>query len=57
MCSIFIVIILKAELADRYCAAGSLAGLLIWGTLSEERTGLSFTFAVGLRQRGHIYRL
>jgi hypothetical protein len=34
-----------------YCQA--VAGLLMWGALSDERTGLSFTIAVGLRQRSH----
>jgi hypothetical protein len=29
------------------------AGLLIWGALSDERTGLSFTTAAGPRQRRH----
>jgi hypothetical protein len=28
-------------------------GLLIWGALSDKRTGLSFTVATGLRQRSH----
>jgi hypothetical protein len=31
----------------------TVAGLLMWGALSDERTGLSFTFATGLRQRSH----
>jgi hypothetical protein len=35
-----------------YCL--TVAGLLIWGTLSDERTGLSFTIAAGLRQRSHF---
>jgi hypothetical protein len=30
-----------------------IAGLLMWGALSDERTGLSFTIAAGLRQRSH----
>jgi hypothetical protein len=34
-----------------YCR--TLAGLLMWGALSEERTGLSFTNAAGTRQRSH----
>jgi hypothetical protein len=34
-----------------YCQ--TVAGLLIWGDLSDERTGLSFTIAVGPRQRSH----
>jgi hypothetical protein len=29
------------------------AGLLMWGALSDERTGLSFTFTAGPRQRSH----
>jgi hypothetical protein len=29
------------------------AGLLTWGALSDEGTGLSFTNAAGLRQRSH----
>jgi hypothetical protein len=32
-----------------YCQ--SVVGLLIWGALSEERTGMSFTIAAGPRQR------
>jgi hypothetical protein len=31
----------------------TVAGLLIWGVFSEERTGLSFTIASGPRQRSH----
>jgi hypothetical protein len=31
----------------------TVAGLLIRGSLSDERTGLSFTIAAGLRQRSH----
>jgi hypothetical protein len=34
----------------------AVAGLLMWGALSDERTGLSFTTAPGRRQRSHIYR-
>jgi hypothetical protein len=34
-----------------YCQ--TVAGLLIWGALSDERTGLSFTIATGPRQRSH----
>jgi hypothetical protein len=33
-----------------YCLTVS---LLMWGALSDERTGLSFTIAAGLRQRSH----
>jgi hypothetical protein len=35
-----------------YCL--TVVGLLIWGILSDEKTGLSFTVAVGLRQRSHF---
>jgi hypothetical protein len=34
-----------------YCQ--TVAGLLRWGALSDERTGLSFAVAPGPRQRGH----
>jgi hypothetical protein len=34
-----------------YCR--TVAGLLMWSTLSDERTGLSFTIAAGPRQRSH----
>jgi hypothetical protein len=34
-----------------YCL--TVAGLLNWGALSDERTGLSFTIATGPRQRSH----
>jgi hypothetical protein len=34
-----------------YCQ--TVAGLLMWGALSDERTGLSFTIAAGARQRSH----
>jgi hypothetical protein len=34
-----------------YCQ--TFAGLLMWGALSDERTGLSFTIAAGHRQRSH----
>jgi hypothetical protein len=34
-----------------YCLI--VAGLLIWGALSDEKTGLSFTMAAGPRQRSH----
>jgi hypothetical protein len=37
---------------DFYCNQ-TLSGLLIWGALSDERTGLSFTFVTGARQRSH----
>jgi hypothetical protein len=35
-----------------YCL--TVAGLLIWGTLSDERTGLSFAIATGPRQCSHF---
>jgi hypothetical protein len=35
-----------------YCL--TVAGLLIWGALSDERTGLSFVIATGPRQRTHF---
>jgi hypothetical protein len=35
-----------------YCL--TVAGLLIWGALSDERTDLSFTMATGPRQRSHF---
>jgi hypothetical protein len=35
-----------------YCL--TVAGLLIWSALSDERTGLSFTIAAGPRQRSHF---
>jgi hypothetical protein len=31
----------------------TVAGLLMWGDLSDERAGLSFTIAADLRQRSH----
>jgi hypothetical protein len=34
-----------------YCQ--TVAGLLMWGVLSGERTGLSFAIATGPRQRSH----
>jgi hypothetical protein len=36
------------------CYCLTVAGLLIWGALSDERTGLSFTIAAGPRQRSHF---
>jgi hypothetical protein len=35
-----------------YCL--TVAGLLIWGSLSDERTGLPFAIATGPRQRSHF---
>jgi hypothetical protein len=37
-----------------YCL--TVAGLLVWGALSDERTGVSFAIATGPRQRRH-YRV
>jgi hypothetical protein len=34
-----------------YCL--TVAGLLVWGALSDERNGLSFAVAAGPRQRSH----
>jgi hypothetical protein len=31
-----------------------IVGFLMWGAFSDERTGLSFTFAAGPRQRRHF---
>jgi hypothetical protein len=36
-----------------YCL--TVAGLLIWGSLSDERTGLSFAIATCPRQRSHFW--
>jgi hypothetical protein len=36
-----------------YCL--TLTGFLMWGALSEERTGLSFTIAAGPRQHSHSW--
>jgi hypothetical protein len=38
---------------DRYYCL-TVAGLLMWDALSDERTGLSFTIAAGPRQRSHL---
>jgi hypothetical protein len=35
-----------------YCL--TVAGLLVWGALSDERTGLPFAIATGPRQRSHF---
>jgi hypothetical protein len=34
--------------------AQRVAGLLMWGVLSDERTGLSFAIVAGPRQRSHF---
>jgi hypothetical protein len=36
-----------------YCQ--TVAGLLMWSDLSDERTGLPFTIAAGPRQRSHFW--
>jgi hypothetical protein len=36
-----------------YCL--TVAGLWIWGTLSDERTGLLFAIATGSRQRSNFW--
>jgi hypothetical protein len=36
-----------------FCYCQTVVGLLMWGALSDERTGLSFTIAAGHRQRSH----
>jgi hypothetical protein len=35
------------------CYCQTVAGLFMWGALSDERTGLSFITAAGPRQRSH----
>jgi hypothetical protein len=37
-----------------FCYCQTVAGLLMWGALSDERTGLPFTIAVGPRQGSHF---
>jgi hypothetical protein len=37
------------------CYCQTVAGLLMWGALSDERTGLPFTTAAGPRQRSHSW--
>jgi hypothetical protein len=39
---------------DQISVSVTLAGLLMWGALSDWRTGLSFTIAAGPRQRSHF---
>jgi hypothetical protein len=36
-----------------YCQTVAVAGLFMWGALSDERTSLSFTIAAGPRQSSH----
>jgi hypothetical protein len=38
------------------CYCQTFASLSMWGVLSGDRTGLSFTIAAGHRQNSHIYR-
>jgi hypothetical protein len=38
---------------DQISISQAAAGLLMWGALSDERTGLSFVIAAGPRQRSH----
>jgi hypothetical protein len=38
---------------DQIFISQTIAGLLMWGSLSDERTVLSFTIAAGPRQRSH----
>jgi hypothetical protein len=40
-------------LRPEFCYCQTVTGLLIWGALSDERTGLSFTIADGPYQRSH----
>jgi hypothetical protein len=37
-----------------FCYCQTLMGLLMWGSLSDGKTGLSFTIAAGLRQSSHF---
>jgi hypothetical protein len=36
-----------------FCYCQTVTGLLMWGALSDEKAGLSFTIAAGPRQQGH----
>jgi hypothetical protein len=38
---------------DQIFITVTVAGFLMWGSLSDERMGLSFTIAAGPRQRSH----
>jgi hypothetical protein len=42
-------------LRSDFCYCQTVAGLLMWGALSDERTGLSFTIVAGPRQRSHSH--
>jgi hypothetical protein len=44
---------LKKKTKQNYYYCQIVTGLLMYGALSDERTGLSFTIAVGLSQRRH----
>jgi hypothetical protein len=41
------------SLRPDFCYCQTVPWLLMWGALSDERTGLSFTTAADLRQRSH----
>jgi hypothetical protein len=38
-----------------FITVGTVAGLFMWGALSDERTGLPFAIAAGPRQRNHSW--
>jgi hypothetical protein len=42
-------------LTTRFCYCQAVAGLLMWGALSDERTGLPFATAAGPHQRSHSW--
>jgi hypothetical protein len=42
------------DLRPDFCYCQTVAGLLMWDALSDERTGLSFIFPIGPRQRSHF---
>jgi hypothetical protein len=42
-------------LRQDFCYCQTIAGLLMWGALSDERTGLSFKIAPGSRQQSHFW--
>jgi hypothetical protein len=46
-----------SEAQDQIFITVRVASLLMWGTLSEGGTDLSFKIAAGPRQRNHISRL
>jgi hypothetical protein len=43
------------RLSTRFCYYQTVASLLMWGALSDERTGLPFTIGIGPRQRSHSW--